>query len=325
MKSKFKVKNYHRFIFFIIFLILIVLGSATLFFYYLNNNNNKNDNNNANANSDSIEISPINDADSSINENELQYVKNNENETNGKNKKNQRKSKAIPLAAGEKSTNSLPVLMYHFFYNDIEGETAPNSNYMPVSSFEEQLKYLSENDYYYPTWEEVADFVDGKIDLPDKSVVLTMDDGDESVFELALPLLEKYNVIATAFIITSDIDENELAKYSNSILDLQSHTDNMHRTGGNYGHGGIFPALPIEESTADLKTSIKKLSGNSGALAYPFGDCNENTKKAAENAGFKVAFTTVNDKVKPGMDKYELPRLRMFTDIKLAGFKYYVQ
>ena len=314
MKSKFKVKNYHRFIYFIIFIVLIILGSAILFYYYLNNNNlNK------------TELSSTNIINSSINENQIQDVKKEENNNKEKNKRKQRESKAIPLVAGEKSSNSLPVLMYHFFYNDAEGETAPNSNYMPISSFEEQLKYLSENDYYYPTWEEVADFVDGKIDLPDKSVVLTMDDGDESVFEFALPLLEKYNVIATAFIITNEADEKELEKYSNSILDLQSHTDNMHRTGGNYGHGGIFPALPIEESTADLKTSIKKLAGNSGALAYPFGDCNENTKKAAKDAGFKVAFTTVNDKVKPGMDKYELPRLRMFTDIKLAGFKYYVQ
>ena len=250
------------------------------------------------------------------------FTQNTEKETP---KHKQHESKVIPLAKGEKTENSLAVLMYHYFYDDSTVKTAENSNFMPISSFNEQLKYLSENNYYYPTWEEVADFVDGKIDLPEKSVVLTMDDGDDSVFDLALPLLEKYEVPATAFIITSNFDEIELKKYADSILDLESHTDNMHRGGGKIGHGGIFPSLSLEEGTADLKTSIKKLGGNSGALAYPFGDCTERTKEAAKNAGFKVAFTTVNKKIKPGMDKYELPRVRMFSEITLSGFKYSIK
>ena len=47
------------------------------------------------------------------------------------------------------------------------------------------------------TESEVEDFIDGKIQLPSKSVVLTVDDGDDSFFELAIPLLQKYNVNAT--------------------------------------------------------------------------------------------------------------------------------
>ena len=231
-----------------------------------------------------------------------------------------RESKAIPLAKGEKSNNSLAVLMYHYFYDDTKGETAQNSNWMPITKFEEQLNYLKENDYYYPTWEEVADFVDGKIDLPEKSVVITMDDGHKSIYSLAIPLLEKYDIPATAFIITKNFNKNTLEKYANSIIDFESHTNIMHRAGGTIGHGGIFPALSLEEGVADLKESIEKLGGNSNALAYPYGDCTQRTKQAAEQAGFKVAFTTINTKVKPGMDKYELPRVRMYTDITLTGF-----
>ena len=306
MKWKLKIKNYYRFIcsiiIFIVIILLTIVGITNIFSKHSENNKIISDE----LTSSSLEISKS---------------ENKENKEENKNHKTH-KSRVMPLNNGEKSDKALPVLMYHYFYDDINGETALNSNFMPISSFEKQLNYLNENNYYYPTWDEVADFVDGKIDLPDKSVVLTMDDGDESVFNLALPLLEKYEVTATAFIITSIIDENELKKYADSIIDLESHTDDMHRGGGTYGHGGIFPALSLEESTEDLKTSIRKLGGNSGALAYPFGDCTKKTKEAAKNAGFKVAFTTSNDKVTPGMDKYELPRVRMFTEISLEGFKY---
>lgn len=244
----------------------------------------------------------------------------NTEDTNVTDTKPVRESKAIPLENGKKSKNSLAVLMYHYFYDKSKGETAKNSNWLEISKFEEQLKYLQENDYYFPTWEEVADFVDGKVDLPEKSVVITMDDGHKSLYNLAIPLLDKYQIPATAFIITSKFDTKNLEKYKNSTIDFESHTNNMHRAGGTYGHGGIFPALSVEEGVEDLKTSIEKLGGNSGALAYPYGDCTESTKKATKQAGFKVAFTTVYGKVKPGMNKYELPRVRMYTDITLQGF-----
>ena len=224
------------------------------------------------------------------------------------------------LLNGEKSNKSLAVLMYHYFYDESKGETGKNANWMEISKFEEQLNYLKENNYYYPTWQEVADFADGKIDLPENSIVITMDDGHKSVYNLAIPLLDKYNIPATAFIITKNFDTANVEKYKDSTINFESHTNNMHRAGGNIGHGGIFTALSIDESAEDLKTSIEKLGGNSEALAYPYGDCTERTKQAAEQAGFKVAFTTVNKKLKPGMDKFELPRVRMYKEITLNGF-----
>ena len=229
-------------------------------------------------------------------------------------------SKAIKLSNGEKSENLLPVLMYHYFYDKSMGETGKNGNWLEISKFEEQLKYLNENNYYFPTWDEVSDFVDGKVDLPKKSVVLTMDDGHESLYTLAIPLLDKYQIPATAFIITKNFDSQNLEKYKKSTIQFESHTNDMHHGGGTYGHGGIFPALSIEKSVDDLKTSIEKLGGNARVLAYPYGDCTDKTKEAVQKAGMMLAFTTVNKKVKPGMNKYELPRVRISSEITIKGF-----
>ena len=75
----------------------------------------------------------------------------------------------------EKSSG-LPVLMYHFFYDKNNIPSKIDGNYMEIHDFEEQLKYLTENNYYFPTWEEVENYVKGKSCLPVHSIVITVDD-----------------------------------------------------------------------------------------------------------------------------------------------------
>ena len=88
------------------------------------------------------------------------------------------------------SQEGLPVLMYHFFYDTSKGEKGKDGNWIEISKFEEQIKYLAENNFYFPTWQEVEDFIDGKQELPEKSVVITVDDGDPSFFDLAVPIIQ---------------------------------------------------------------------------------------------------------------------------------------
>lgn len=308
-KVKKRRLNYGKLILFIIILALIIFGITKIFSAIANNKEvAKNDNNTLETNTVSNEETQNNNT-----------IGNNE-ETNTTSSKPVRESKAIPLENGQKSKNSVAVLMYHYFYDTSKGETGADANWMEISAFEEQLKYLQKNDYYYPTWQEIADFADGKIDLPEKSVVITMDDGHKSVYNLVVPLLDKYKIPATAFIITNRFNESYVEKYKDSYLEFASHTHNMHRAGGTYGHGGIFPALSLEESVADLKKSVEILGGDVGALAYPFGDCTEKTKQAVQQAGITTGFTTEYGKVKPGMDKYELPRVRMSKGITIEAF-----
>ena len=302
-KKKYSV-DFKKLIPFVICFLLIVFTFFKLCNFIYSNFKNKNIMTN-----NTLENNIVESVDNSIS-----------NAISGETEDKEHVSKAVKLTDGEKSKNSLAVLMYHYFYDTSKGEKGKNGNWMEISKFEEQLKYLKENDYYFPTWEEVADFVDGKVDLPKKSVVITMDDGHKSLYKLAIPILDKYKVPATAFIITKKFNSSNLEKYKNSTIDFESHTNDMHHGGGTYGHGGIFPALSLEKSVADLKKSIEKLGGNADVLAYPYGDCTERTKVAAEKAGMILAFTTVNKKVTPGMNKYELPRVRISGEITLKGF-----
>ena len=215
----------------------------------------------------------------------------------------------------------IPILMYHYFFDSEAGETGKDSNWMDVKDFEKQLKYLSDNNYYYPTWQEVYDFVEGKITLPSKSVVITMDDGHKSIYTYAIPLLEKYKVKATAFIITSKDNAKKIKKYTNhEYIEFQSHTHNMHQGGCSGGHGGLFRCISYDKGLADLKKSIEFL-GKSDALAYPFGDVTKNVLTITKDANFKVGVTTQWGYAKKGADPLQLPRVRMYKGIALSTFK----
>ena len=196
-------------------------------------------------------------------------------------------------------------------------DNSPSALILPTSI----LDMIEEaNDYYFPTWKEVREYLDGERILPDKSIVLSFDDGPLYI-ELAIPLFEKYQTPATSFVITSYYnDKSMLDPYrNNQYLTLESHTDNMHRGGGTYGHGGIFPALSKEEALADLKKSIE-YCGNGDALAYPFGDYTAECEQTVEEAGFLCAVTTEPGKCYPGDDPYALTRVRMLGSQSLDQF-----
>mgnify|MGYP005780266787 FL=1 len=216
-------------------------------------------------------------------------------------------------------TNGLAICMYHYVYDESDPPEDLNNNYIEVHALEDEIKYLVENDYYFPTWEEVRQYVEGDLLLPEKSVVLTFDDGARSFLELGIPVFEKYRVPATSFLITSSDGENKVKEYRNDFVTFQSHSDNMHRAGGNIGHGGIFTAMSHDDAVADLKRSVE-ICGNGDAFAYPYGDYTEECRTAVQDAGFTCAVTTENRRAEVGDDPLLLPRVRMLKDQSLEGF-----
>lgn len=239
------------------------------------------------------------------------------------NKNDDNNTETKPVVNGEKlGKEGLPVLMYHFFYDKSKGEYARDGNWIEISNFESHLNYLVENDYYFPTWEEVSDYVDGKIDLPKKSIVLTTDDGEETFFKTALPVIKNYDVKMTEFLVTS---WNGWFKhdYPAKQVSYQSHSDNMHKAGAD--GKGVMTSWSYNEILKDCKESRKVLDNEAIAFCYPFGQFNETSKKAVKDAGFELAFTTEQGKVKVGSDKLALPRIRTSTKTDLEIFKRIIQ
>lgn len=228
---------------------------------------------------------------------------------------------------GMTNRDKIRTLTYHFLYNPEKSECKEDICHT-LEQFEAELKYLNENDYFTMKLNELEMYLDGKINIPEKSIVLTIDDG--TVFDLdAIKLLEKYKVNLTMFVVTSFV--SNISDLKSDYLDLESHTHNMHNQYECPGYGmqgGGILCLPEEQVLSDLKTS-QDILGGSTYFAYPFFDVNDRAIELLKKAGFKLAFIGQYDtegySYKDKTDHYKLRRLSIFSDTDLDEFISYLE
>lgn len=223
----------------------------------------------------------------------------------------------------EKKASKVPVLMYHYVYSKDDAPANLNANYLLDTKLAEQCKYLKDNDYYFPSFQELRAWVDGSHTLPAKSVILTFDDGQSGFFKYGVPVLEEYEVPATSFVIGSKAAKR-VKKYASPYIQYQSHSYNMHRAGGgDIGRGGIIYTYSEQDVKDDIASS-NKVTGDAVAFAYPFGDNDEKARRALKDSGILCAFTIVNDKISVGDDPMALNRVRISGDYSTESYKYLV-
>ena len=214
------------------------------------------------------------------------------------------------------------VLNYHFFYDPTIGEQCNESICLKVSDFRKQLDYLKENNYKTLTIEEFRAWMYGEIDIPEKSVLITIDDGAMGTGahngNKLIPLLEEYKMHATLFLITGWWD---ISNYKSEYLDVESHTNNMHNSGKCSGvtRGAEMLCNSKEEVIADLKTSIE-ITNSKTAFCFPFYAYNNATVENVKEVGFKLAFVGGNKKVSRIDNKYLIPRYVIQKNTSLNSF-----
>lgn len=99
------------------------------------------------------------------------------------------------------------------------------------------------------------------------------------------------------FIIASQNGKEKVKKYASEYITFQSHSYDMHKGGGNIGHGGIISALNMEQIKEDL-LKAQNIVENTEAFAYPYGDVTVQGQQAIQEAEILCAFTTEYGKVK---------------------------
>ena len=205
----------------------------------------------------------------------------------------------------------VPIVMYHQFTASAEGlpPDDPNfwlkANYAYIGDFDAQMSYISSSGFYLPTWDELSAFIDGRLSLPSRSVIVSDDDGDQSWFDLAAPIVDKYKVLATSFMITGARQDPA----PNAYVQRRSHTQDMHQAGDN-GKGRMVNWTP-DQIAADLEASAAALGGAKQVVAYPYGHYNDTAKQGVRQAGYEMARTIDWGYVKIGTDKLALPVIRM--------------
>ncbi|MGD2203870.1 polysaccharide deacetylase family protein [Microbacterium maritypicum] len=199
----------------------------------------------------------------------------------------------------------VPILMYHQFTADPEGEKGwLRGNYAYIGDFDAQMNHIATTGFYLPTWDELSAFIDGRLSLPAKSVIITDDDADQTWFDLAVPVVDKYKVLSTSFMITAYRQDPAPSIY----VQRRSHTHDMHQAGDN-GKGRMVN-WSADQIAADLTASADIL-GVGQVVAYPYGHYNDTTKQGVAQAGYEMGRTIEPGYVKIGTDKLALPVVRI--------------
>lgn len=214
---------------------------------------------------------------------------------------------------------SIPVLNYHFFFDSSKNEKCNEIICLEIKKFREHLDYLKNNNYKTLTLTEFNDWMDGKIELPKKSVLITIDDGAMGTSfingNLLIPTLEEYDMKATLFLITSWWDSSN---YKSDNLEVESHGHDIHMI-GKCGTQQI-KCLNYNQLYTDIETSMNTLNSNK-AFCYPFYINTDDSIKALKQLGFKMAFGGGGYNATRKSNKYFIPRYPIFSDITMNEFK----
>lgn len=205
-----------------------------------------------------------------------------------------------------KNSTGVPVLNYHFAYED-DDNTCNQVICHSASQLKEHFSYIKDNNFFTPTMKELEMYIDKKLQLPQKSVVITFDDGWKA--DVARKYVDEYEINATLFLITSWYNKEQ---FESEYFEVHSHGDNIHNGGlCSGGQGGEIKCMDHDKLLTDLKTSREKLDGST-VFCYPFYEYNDYSIKVLKEAGFTMAFAGEyaggKIKVTPGIDKFRLPR-----------------
>lgn len=210
----------------------------------------------------------------------------------------------------------LPIIMYHSLLKDT---SLQNDYTISPTLFEEDLKYLKNNNYTTITVSDLIDYVYNDGTLPEKPIMLTFDDGYYNNYYYAFPLLEKYECKAVIspiahmtelFTVNEDISvsyghisvDNIKEMVQSGYVEIQNHSYDMHK---------LKPRMGVEkkqgESLESYKSVIEKdimtaqsyLKDNAGVtpqcFVYPFGAKSEETEKIVKELGFKCTLSCTEE------------------------------
>jgi peptidoglycan/xylan/chitin deacetylase (PgdA/CDA1 family) len=221
----------------------------------------------------------------------------------------------------------VPVLMYH------EITTSPfGSARLAVSpaSFAAQITYLRDNGFTGITAGQVASAVAQGERLPDRSVVLTFDDGFADFHEVALPILQRNGFTATLYVTTGWIrgakfaagsapgpmlSWSQLSEVAAAGIEIGAHS-HRHRELDQLDDRALYGELATSKEILEdgLATGVP-------GLAYPFGYSSARVRGLAQQVGYCHAYAVGNRRIGPEPDLYALPRLtvRRATRLRVYG------
>lgn len=216
---------------------------------------------------------------------------------------------AIMLAAlGTRSAVAdVSALIYHRF-----GEKSLPSTNITLDQFEEHIALINQGNYDLLSVDQLAQKLADGSALPDKGLVVTVDDAYRSFKDEAWPRLKAANIPVTLFVATdavsgAGVDSAYLTW--DEIRDLQKQGVTIGHHGASHSH---LPRIGLKQAIADIEKASRVFRQELGFVptlfAYPYGEYTLKLKNWLENNGFTLAFAQYSSGINKDSDRFEVPR-----------------
>lgn len=215
----------------------------------------------------------------------------------------------------------VPILMYHKV-GPVRKESLVPHHYVAEGQLAMQLETLQVHGFETVTMTQMADGLDGA-PLPPRPIILSFDDAYENFHSLALPILKKYSMGATVFVVSQRVggtndwdvvkgDVEERLMSAEQILDAQSQGIEFQ------AHSRTHAMLPNMDDAGVLdeakgsKDDLEALLGKPvDFFCYPFGGLNQRIADLVRDAGYRGACTVQKRCNHPKTDRFRYGRLNI--------------
>lgn len=221
---------------------------------------------------------------------------------------------ALLVIYGARRNYVIPILMYHSVYPN------PDPHYrlaVSAESFDRQMRFLKEHRYNVVSLAEIARLLKNKRRIPPQTVAITLDDGYQNNYTYAFPVLRRYALPATIFIIVNEVGRRQGDRLSwEQIRQMQ---ESGLITIGSHCLGpeplvNLASEKEIKKEIFESKRILEETLGRKvEAFSYPEGRFTKRIRQLVIEAGYKVAVVTNPGKKFPNDDIFALKRLRIFS------------
>lgn len=202
------------------------------------------------------------------------------------------------------SKSSVVVLCYHRFEDRPKDSLA-----LKPADFELQLQSIKDNGFTVVSMSDFLAWRRGEKEIPEKSCLITIDDGYRTGYEVAWPILKKFGYPFTMFIYTNYIKGQpnaggqslawrELEEMRDAGVDIQSHTVSHLDLRAKKGRTPeVYEQWVLGELVNSKRMIEQQLGISVKALAYPFGNHNAEVRRIAMESGYEVAFSVYGQRI----------------------------
>lgn len=214
----------------------------------------------------------------------------------------------------------IPVLVYHRIgYAPAEASDVYKSLTIEPEWFEKHLHYLQEHGFTAVRFSDVAEYFKTGKPLPKSPVMINFDDGYKDFYENALPLLKKYKMTGTLFMVSGYIgypaylNLDQLKEARDAGIEIGAHS---------MTHAKLTKVENArEEITKSKQVLEEKLGIKVTTFAYPYGLYNDEIEQMVRDGGYETgrSFTTGNGISTENL--FHIPVVRVYANVGLERWQ----